>query len=207
MWNILFALWTWLLHSYHPTESLQHAALSWGLSLLQINTRYLEHRFNKKSRAGLLTQVQTQPISLSIQQGSWYKYKKKSGVEIYLQGNTHTSREDRTTLWRALAGLLVCLSATLSTSQQSGRHSIFDSNCLVSHYIPLNIGPISLLTRLAVTTESHWHSQSHSPLGPQGLYICVSVFVCTCVKDTARLCQFWTYLDWGNTQRVLITAV
>lgn len=90
--------------------------------------------------------------------------------------------EERTTPWRAPARLLVRLSPILSTSQQSGSHSIFDSNCLVSHYIPLNIGPISLLTRLAVTTESHWHSQSHSPLGPGPLHMCVCIRVC--VKDS-----------------------
>lgn len=55
----------------------------------------------------------------------------------------------------SLAYSQVRLSPVLSVSQQSGSHSVFDSNCLVSHYIPLNIGPISLLTRPAVTTESH----------------------------------------------------
>lgn len=118
---------------------------------------------------------------------------KNAGVEKYISKRTHIGRErrgeDNPVEGLSLAPCsLVGLSAVPSTSQQSGSHSIFHSNCLVSHYIPLNIEPISLLTRLSVTAELHWHSQSLSPVGPRSLHMCVFV----CMRDTACMCQFQT---------------
>lgn len=88
-------------------------------------------------------------------------YIKKSGMKMYFQRGT--GREVRIFFLLlpqllSLKGLpltrrLACLSPNLDMSQQGGSHSIFYSNCLLSHYILLNAGPIPLLTRLAVTSE------------------------------------------------------
>lgn len=122
---------------------------------------------------------------------------KNTGMEMHFQGNGGKKRgeaRERTPPWRALVRRAACQPSVARHNNTEAIPSS-DSNCLARHYILLNTGPISLLTRLAVTTELHWHSQSLSPVGPGPLNMCVCV--CVCGKDTAWTCQFETYQLWG----------